>query len=151
MVIGTNGIWYMWVVGKMLNNSSENNTKMQYKEASNCLTRPSFILNFFYPFLEVSSDGWSSYCFLLLFSSTGTFFFFFFLTFSWWLVSTYPSDSHPAQKTCLNRAGFLEEGVAEFPPSFVTNVLCDLKQVSFPFWGSVSLQVERDGRGLLVF
>ena len=61
------------------------------------------------------------------------FFFFFFLTFSWWLVSTYPSDSHPAQKTCLNRAGFLEEGVAEFPPSFVTNVLYDLKQVSFPF------------------
>ena len=61
------------------------------------------------------------------------FFLFFFLTFSWWLVSTYPSDSHPAQKTCLNWAGFLEEGVAEFPPSFVTNVLYDLKQVSFPF------------------
>ena len=41
----------------MLNNYSENNTKMQYKEASNCLTGSSFILNFFYPLLEVSSDG----------------------------------------------------------------------------------------------
>lgn len=105
---------------------------MQYKEASNCLTSPlSFlifsILSWKSALIDEAATA-SSYC-----SPALVLFFLFFLTFSWWLVSTYPSDSHPAQKTCLNWAGFLEEGVAEFPPSFVTNVLCDLKQVSFPF------------------
>ena len=121
---------------------------MQYKEASNCLTRSSFILNFFYPFLEVNSDGRSSYCFLLLFSSTVTFFCFFkLLAGGWYLhIPLIPTQHRRHAWTGQDfwRKGLLSSLLALRPMCYVTLskwVFLSEAQFLFVFLGIILFKV----------